>query len=63
VPATSKANRAHILEMPLFKGITRHQNVQLIIIFNSFSFIFPMIHTGNQGQEMIIKKKGEHFEK
>ncbi len=50
--------------MPLFKGITRHQNVQDLFIY-LFIIIFPffwgMIHTGNQAREMI--KKGEHFEK
>jgi hypothetical protein len=64
VPSPSKTNGAHILGMPLFKGITRHQNVQDLFIY-LFIIIFPffwgMIHTGNQAREMI--KKGEHFEK
>jgi hypothetical protein len=55
VPTPSKANGALILEMPLFKGITQHQNVQLIFIL--FFHFFPMIHTGNQGREMIKKRR------
>jgi hypothetical protein len=53
---------AYFRDAPLQGHYPTSKCTRFYFLFFNFHY-FPMIHTGIQGREMIIKKKGEHFEK